>query len=64
MRLPQWLKAILATSIIGTVAWALTDRLTIGERITRLEEYFKVSTRQLTRIENKLDRLLNELEDK
>jgi hypothetical protein len=60
MRVPQWLKAILATSLIGTVAWALTDRMSIGERITKLEEYIRHSTRQLTRIEQKLDRLLQE----
>jgi hypothetical protein len=60
MRLPQWLKGILVTALLGSVAWAITDRMTIGERLSAVEQYIKDSIGRLDRIEHKLDQVIKE----
>jgi len=55
--MPVWLKTILATAALATAAWALNDRIHLGERLTAVETYIKESINRLDRIERKLDEL-------
>lgn len=56
--LPQWIKVVFTTVILGSLSWALQDRLALGERIATMQEWAKHLDHRLDRIENKLDKVL------
>lgn len=63
MRVPAWAMAVLLAALIAACAWAITDRLAVGERLKanevarqNLAESIGDIKVQLARIENKLDR--------
>lgn len=58
MRLPQWIRVLLAGTLVSVFAWALKDRMAIGERIATVEQWFQLSEKRLERIEVKLDKAL------
>lgn len=67
MRIPVWLKTIIAGTLVSAVGWSVKDRINIGERLATVEAYFRESTRRLDkidrsneRIEQKIDELLEE----
>ena len=63
MRVPVWAMPVLLAAILGTLAGAVADRLSIGERIRAAEierqtlsESLADIKIQLSRIEGKIDR--------
>ncbi len=57
VKLPQWVKLVFASSIVATIAWAIQDRMTIGERLAANQEVMKSIDKRLERIEVTLDRI-------
>lgn len=62
MRQPTWLKSIIATTLLASAAWAIQDRIGLGERLASVEAYIRESIRRFDKIDQSNDRIERKLD--